>query len=265
MITNLMSAAMVGVVILGQQAAAPGTQAQAPSVAIESVWDFVVKGGPVMIPIAACSLIAFTVILERLLSLRRCNVLPPEFVPGLKAALGATQDRKRALDYCEAHPSPVANIFAAGLRKLGEPAEAVRRQVEEAGQREVFRLRKFLRTLAVMASIAPMLGLLGTVTGMITCFQTVAASAEALGRTELLARGIYEAMITTAAGLIVAIPLILAHHAISAKVDRLVFEMDTKTIEFMESLSDLESRRPGAISAPRAEAELRDLPEAAAA
>jgi biopolymer transport protein ExbB len=96
-------------------------------------------------------------------------------------------------------------------------------------------LRKRLRLLSVIASVAPLLGLLGTVTGMITAFQTVAASAEALGRTELLATGIYEAMVTTAGGLIVAIPTLLAYHWISSRVDHLVAEMDTVTVDFIET------------------------------
>ncbi len=218
------------------QAADPVASGSSNSPAqIESVWDFVIKGGPVMIPIGLCSLVALTVIVERLISLRRKKILPPSFLPDLKTVLkDAVGDKSKALEYCNRHPGPLSNMLRAGIKKLGEPVELVRRHIEEAGAREVVRLRKFLRGLSVIASVAPLLGLLGTIFGMITAFQTVAASAEALGRTELLAKGIYEAMITTAAGLLVAIPTVLAYHAISAKVERLVFEMDAQAIEFVE-------------------------------
>jgi biopolymer transport protein ExbB len=220
--------------LLCGQAADPGAaQTPGPSAQIESVWDFILKGGPVMIPIGLCSLVALTIIVERLLSLRRKNILPPALLSDLKGVL-EDGNKTKALEYCDRHPSPLSNTLAAGIKKLGEPVEMVRRHIEEAGAREVVRLRKYLRVLSVIASVAPLLGLLGTIFGMITAFQTVAASAESLGRTELLAKGIYEAMITTAAGLLVAIPTVLAYHAVSAKVERLVFEMDAMAIDFVE-------------------------------
>lgn len=265
MIAGYTSSSAISLAAFGQQAAAPAAETVASGVKIESVWDIALKGGPVMIPIALCSLVALTVVIERLLSLQRRRVLPPEFLPGLKAVLGDTRDRQKALDFCALHSSPLASIFSAGIRKLGEPAEVVRRQIQEAGQREVFKLRKYLRSLSIIVSITPLLGLLGTITGMIRCFQTVAASAEALGRTELLARGIYEAMITTAAGLSVAIPVILAHHAISAKVDRLVFEMDTVTIDFLEKLGESGTEEAkGPLATSRSTVEPSDVLEAAA-
>src|SRR3972149_2971613 len=198
------------------------------AVKVKSIWDFVVKGGPVMMPIGVCSLVALTVIIERLLSLRRGRIIPPDFRPALPGLLddGGADRREKALDYCRKHGTPIAAIFGAGIKKLGESVELVELHIQEAGQREVLKLRKHLRPLSVIAAIAPLLGLLGTIMGMITAFETVAASAEALGRTELLAEGIYEAMITTAAGLIVAIPVVIAYHWFTAHVDHLVSEMD---------------------------------------
>ena len=204
-----------------------------PDASINSVWDFVVKGGPVMVPIGICSLIALTIIIERLITLRRRNVIPPKFVSGLKDAM-AGGDSSRALAFCKTHRSTVASVFAAGIKRLGDPVETVERHVQEAGMREIVKLRKNLRGLSVIGSVAPLLGLLGTITGMITAFQTVAASGEALGRTELLAKGIYEAMITTAAGLIVAIPVLICYHWLAAKIDAMIFEIDHMTVEFIE-------------------------------
>ncbi len=206
------------------------------AIKVKSIWDFVVKGGPVMIPIGVCSLVALTVILERLLSLRRGRIIPPDFRPALTGLLddGGAERREKALDYCRKHGTPIAAIFGAGIKKLGEPVELVERHIQETGQREILKLRKYLRTLSVIAAIAPLLGLLGTILGMIKAFETVAASGEALGRTELLAKGIYEAMITTAGGLIVTIPVVIAYHWFAARVERLVAEIDAMVVEFIE-------------------------------
>lgn len=217
----------------------PGASAAAtPSVKIESVWDFVVKGGPVMIPIGICSLIALTVIIERLFTLRRDHVIPKGFLPGLRSVMDRSEPgNNRALAYCQSSASPLANIVAAGLRKWGAPRDTLEKAVADAGEREVNRLRKYLRVLSLIIAVSPLLGLLGTILGMISAFQTVAASGENLGRTELLAKGIYEAMITTAAGLIVTIPALACYHGLCAKISRLVDEMDLLTIEFFEDLA----------------------------
>lgn len=218
-----------------QHAVGP-TTVGSDAVQVKSIWDFVVKGGPVMIPIGVCSLVALTVIIERLLSLRRGRIIPPDFRPALTGLLdnAGADRREKALDYCQKHGTPIAAIFGAGIKKLGEPVELVERYIQETGQREILKLRKYLRTLSVIAAIAPLLGLLGTILGMIKAFETVAASGEALGRTELLAKGIYEAMITTAGGLIVTIPVVIAYHWFSARVERLVAEIDAMVVQFIE-------------------------------
>ena len=174
-----------GVNLLAQ--AEPGAGVDASAVQVQSVWDFVVKGGPMMIPIGLCSLLALAVIVERALTLRRRKVIPPDFMTGLRPVMDNNGDGyKGALEYCRTNESPIANIFAAGIRSLGASVELVEKHIEQAGEREVFKLRKYLRMLSVIASIAPLMGLLGTIFGMIDAFQTVAASGEALGRTESL-------------------------------------------------------------------------------
>jgi biopolymer transport protein ExbB len=205
------------------------------SIEVQSVWDFILKGGPMMIPLAICSLVALAVIVERVMSLRRNRVIPPGFMDGLKTEMNnGTEDHARAVDFCRRNGSPIANILAAGIRKLAKPIEVVEKHIQDAGEREMVRLRKYLRLLSVVAAIAPLMGLLGTIFGMIRAFQTVAIAPEAMGKTALMAKGIYEAMITTAAGLILAIPVLVCYHWISAKIDRLVFDMDQLTVEFIE-------------------------------
>ncbi len=207
----------------------------ASSVEVQNLWDFIRKGGVMMIPIGLCSLVALTVVVERLISLRRRNVIPDDFLPGLKKVLKKMPaDKAEALAYCRRSDSPVANVFAAGIKRIDRSVEGAEKHIGEAGEREVLNLRRYLRVLSVIASVTPLLGLLGTILGMITAFQTVAASPDALGKTELLAKGIYEAMITTAAGLLVAIPVLVCFHWISAKIDRLVMDIDQMSMNFVD-------------------------------
>jgi biopolymer transport protein ExbB len=220
-------------------AAAAGGQAAIESTAntaeIETLWDLVVKGGVLMIPIGLCSLIALTVFVERAISLRRRRIIPAGFLDGLRQQFESNADDPgRAIEYCANDGSPVANVFAAGLKRLSGPIEWIERQISEAGQRDVLKMRRYLRVLSVIAAVAPLLGLLGTIFGMITAFKTVATTADALGKTEMLAEGIYEAMITTAAGLVVAIPALIAFHWLSAKIQKLVMEIDQMTVDFVE-------------------------------
>ena len=233
----LTTATLWNLTLLGQ--AVSEAPSATDSAVVQSIWDFVVKGGPMMAPIGVFSLVALTVVLERLISLRRRHVIPRSFLPGLKEALGDNGDgREEAIEYCRKNGSPIANIFLAGIKKLGEPIDLLERHIMEAGEREVLKLRKYLRLLSVTASIAPLMGLLGTIFGMIIAFQTVATSGEALGKAELLAKGIYQAMITTAAGLMLAIPVLIAYHWFSAKIEGLVAEMDHLTVEFIEEYAE---------------------------
>ncbi len=249
--------------VLGQTAA-ESPLAQAGTASGGSVFELVVKGGWMMIPIGICSLVALGVIAERLASLRRARVIPPAFMRGLKAVMVVDgEDRSKALEYCQNADSPVSQILAAGIKRLHEPIDLLEKHIEDAGQRVVFRLRKHLRLLSVIGSIAPLLGLLGTMFGMIKAFQTVAVSGEALGKTELLAKGIYEALITTAAGLLVAIPVWIGYHWISGRVEHLVSEMDEMTVEFVEQYAD--PRPPGEAAAVPRLAETPDEPASTAA
>lgn len=221
------------VLLLGQVEAAEA--AGAASEQALTVWNLALKGGPLMIPIGICSLVALAVIVERLVSLRPRQVIPPGFARGLQPILESSKrNGTAALDYCSSNGSPIANIFAAGLKRMHEPLELLEKHIQEAGQREVHKLRKHLRLLALIASISPLLGLLGTIFGMIKAFQTVALAGNALGKAELLATGIYQAMITTAAGLMVAIPALIGYHWISARIEQLVAEMDQVTCDFVE-------------------------------
>ncbi len=226
-------------------AAPPSTDAST----IATVWDLTWRGGPVMVPIALCSLVALALVIERAIALRPSRTIPADFVAATRAAL--KQGTEQALAMCRAHPSPVARIFETALARWDRDPEQVEKRIVEAGLREAALLRKHLRTLSMIAAVAPLLGLLGTIFGMIKAFRTVSMTPEALGRTELLAGGIYEAMVTTAAGLVVAIPVVLAYHWLSSRVDRLVLDMDRTCIDLAEDrvLADQPSRREPQLAA----------------
>ncbi len=203
-------------------------QAAAPS-----VFDLATKGGVMMIPIALCSLVVVAVVLERLAVLRFRRVVPRDFERDLHAAM-KDSGHDEALSVCKKHGSPAARIIAAGINKLGHAHEVIEKHLTASGEHELFLLRKRLRALTVIAAVAPLLGLTGTIFGMIRAFQTVATSGESLGKAELLAGGIYEAMITTAAGLLVAIPTIIFYHYLASRVDRLARELDRIAVDFVE-------------------------------
>ncbi|MCC6660889.1 MAG: MotA/TolQ/ExbB proton channel family protein [Phycisphaerales bacterium] len=232
--------APAGFVTLAQDAANPivaGGQ-------LHSVWDFIVKGGPTMGAIIACSLVALAVVVERAIVLRRKAVIPPGFLEGLEAIGG---DRQRALTYCEASGSPAGAVLAAAIRRRGQPEAAVEKAVEDAGRRELMRLRKRVRLLGVLPQVSTMLGLLGTIFGMIKTFQAIAVSGQALGKTELLAKGIFEAWTCTAAGLLVAIPVMIAYHIVLGKIDGLIVDLDKLAVDFVAG-EHARATRPAAVA-----------------
>ncbi len=205
------------------------------AVAVNSVLDFMLKGGVMMVPIGVCSLIVLAVVVERLVVLRYRKIIPIGLVDGLNTILKrGLPAKKKALGYCEEDGSPMAVILAAGVGQLGRAPERVEKHLAATGEQVVFGLRKRLRVLSVIAAVTPLMGLVGTIFGMIKAFQMVAVSADALGKTELLAEGIYEAMITTAAGLLVAIPTLILFHWIAGKIEHVVQEMDAISVNFVE-------------------------------
>ena len=192
------------------------------------------KGGlQFMIPIGVCSLIGLTIIIERLFALRKSAIMPRSFMPGLKGVFdGHDRDPQAGLDYCNSQRSPLSRVVAAGIRKLHKSEEAVERAVEDAGAIEVDKLRRNMHLLFGVSAVAPMLGLLGTVWGMIEAFQV--ASIAGLGKASKLATGIYQALVTTFAGLVVAIPVLILYYYFLGKIDQMVHQMNDVTMEFVD-------------------------------
>jgi biopolymer transport protein ExbB len=185
-------------------------------------------GGPLMWPIALCSVIVVAFSVERLVVLRRRRVIPKDFVKRFLEHLEAGQlDRTTALALCEQNGSPIAQVFAHGVRKWGKPSVEVEQAIIDGGERQVGQLRKNLRILNTIATVSPLLGLLGTVQGMIKSFNGMAAGTGTVKVAEELARGIGMALIATAGGLIVAIPALVLYMYFAGRVDGLVMEMDS--------------------------------------
>ena len=202
-----------------------------------NMWNIVKDGGPLMIPILICSLILVTFVFERLISLRRGRVIPKPFVTRfIRQIREGELDRERALDLCLESASPVADVLAGAVRKWGRPAVEVEQAVIDAGERTTNGLRRYLRVFNGVATVAPLLGLLGTVVGMIRAFNAI-ATADAMGRPELLATGISQALLTTAAGLCVAIPALILYMYFVSRVDRLIIDIDALGQQLVNMIS----------------------------
>lgn len=172
------------------------------------------------------SVIAVWFAIERIVVLRRGRVIPRPFVERFLQHLEQGKlDREQALRLCEENGSPVAAVFAHGIRKWGKPSVEVEQAIIDGGERQVSQLRKHLRVLNGVATVTPLLGLLGTVIGMIAAFNRI-ASTNAMGKPEELAVGIALALLTTAAGLMIAIPSLIVYMYLAGRVDALVMDMD---------------------------------------
>jgi len=221
-----------------------------------SLFDTMVAGGPLLIPIVLASFAMVLIVFERMFSLRRRRVVPRLFIERFLLQLreGAL-DRDEALERCEDEYSHIARVFAAAVRKWGKSAVEVEQAVLDEGERIANVLRRYLRVLNGVSTVSPLLGLLGTVWGMIQAFNVIATS-PAMGRAEMLAGGISVALITTAGGLLVAIPALIFYLYFVGRVDSLVMEIDHYGQEIVNLISfeALEDRRASRVSIPRRKA-----------
>ena len=194
-------------------------------------------GGILMIPLLGCSFALAVFGIERAVSLRTTRVVPKLFVARLIERLQARDiTRGEALDVCDENGSPAARVFASAIRRWGKPAVEIEQAAIDACERELNHLRRYRRVFNGVATIGPLLGLLGTVFGLIRSFNDV-AGAGAMGRPDLLARGFGEALITTAMGLLVAIPAMVLHSYFTSRVDRLAMRLDETCQQVIDEIS----------------------------
>lgn len=197
--------------------------------------DLIVKGGVFMYPIIFCSIVALAVFLERLWVLRRKHILPQAFIRKVGELL-RQQKVSEALFLCQGDTSSISNIFSAGLKNIGRGMWLVKEAVEDRGGREAVILEKRVGILATIANLTPLLGLLGTVSGMIKTFNVI--SIQGVGDPAALAGGIAEALITTATGLCVAIPTLVCHRIIRDKAESLIFEMEENSLKIIDIMEN---------------------------
>ncbi len=201
------------------------------------MWELMIKGGPLMFLILLCSVIAFAVVIERLWHLWRAKINTKDFMEDIAETLKRNKIML-AIDKCNVMPGPIAEILKAGILKYDRPRSEIKEAVEDAGLHEVPRLEKNLGVLATIAHIAPLIGLLGTVTGMVRAFQVIEQKAVAMTPVNPgdLAGGIWEALITTVAGLAVAIPTYVAYNFLVTKVDGFVLEIEKSATDLVNIL-----------------------------
>jgi len=202
------------------------------------LWDLFQRGGPLVYPILFCSIIALAVVMDRIYHLRRAKVDTEKFMERVSNALRRNRVVE-TIDMCEATPGPIAHILKAGLLKHDRPRQEVRDAIEDAGLFEVPRLQKYLNVLGTVAHVTPLLGLLGTVTGMVSAFQVIEEKAAHFGPVNPgdLAAGIWEALLTTVFGLCVAIPSLVAYNWLMSWVNRFVLDMELSARELVNVLS----------------------------
>ena len=197
------------------------------------MWELVRAGGPFMWPIIVCSIAAVGILLERLWTLQRKRVLPQDLIKKVSDLAEKNQVTPKVIEALEKN-SPLGRILAAALANRHRGREIMMERVEDTGRHVIHELERFLNTLGTIASISPLLGLLGTVTGIINAFRAVMLGG--MGDPRMLASGISEALVCTAAGLTVAIPAYISFRYLRGKVERIVVEMEKIAVNFADSL-----------------------------
>jgi biopolymer transport protein ExbB len=198
------------------------------------VIEFLVKGGPVMVPIGLSSVVALAAFFERMWSLRRDRVVPQSFCVEI-IELVRQERYQDAVTLCKKRDTPIARILEVAIEARGESRSLIKERVEEVGRREAAELERYLPVISTVASLGPLLGLLGTVSGMITTFEAIGAGG--MGKMEFVAGGISIALITTFSGLLVAIPSVIGHRYLASKVDGLVVDLEEVSLGVVDLLA----------------------------
>ncbi|OGX85189.1 biopolymer transporter ExbB [Hymenobacter lapidarius] len=210
-------------------AAAPIVPADVPLI------DLLLRGGPVMIPLVALFSVSIYIIIERYLTIRKAAGNPDFFMNSIRSLM-IKNDLSGAKLLCAQTASPLARMVEKGLRRIGLPLREIETSVENVGKIEIARLEKNISILGIIAGIAPMIGFVGTIIGVIKIFYSIAATQE-FGIPQV-ADGLYVKLVTSATGLIVGIIAHVGYHWLSILVERMVFRMENSAIEFMDILQD---------------------------
>ncbi len=204
-----------------------------------SLWQVFLAGGPVMWPILLCSVFALAIMLEKFWYIYKVKIDTNDFLSKILDKMKHHQV-KEALEICDDTKSPISHILKAGILKYDRPRPQIKEAIEDASLNEIPKLERNLTALATIAHISPLLGLLGTVTGMVRCFQTIQAKATSFHPVSPgdLAGGIWEALLTTVAGLIVAIPAFVAYNYLVSRINNFILEMEKAATELVNFLTE---------------------------
>lgn len=210
------------------------------------MWEIVRSGGPLMWPIILCSVAALAIVGERLWTLHPQRVMPRGLLQKVWQLVENNQINDKVIAALQQN-SPLGRVLAAGLANRHRSRDVLMERLEDTGRHVVHELERFLNTLGTIASITPLLGLLGTVTGIIKAFNAITQGG--MGDPRMLSGGISEALITTAAGLLVAIPALIAYRYLRGRVDRIVIEMEKDAIQLADAVEQAQLRDRGAVEA----------------
>jgi biopolymer transport protein ExbB len=212
--------------------------AQATQVAAQqsiNLFDLILKGGWVMIPIGILSVIAIFLIVERYITISRARKVDPNFMNNIREFLLAGKT-DAALSMCKSTNTPIARLLEKGLKRLGKPIKEIESAVENTGKLEIYKLEKNMNYLGIIAGIAPMLGFVGTISGVIKIFYNISIANNI--SIDLIAGGLYEKMITSAAGLIVGIIAHIGFHLLNSMIDRVVFQVESTAVDFIDIIQE---------------------------
>lgn len=230
---------------------------------LPTLWDLAVQGGVFMIPIAVASVVTLTFTLERLFGLRRGRILPGRLIRGLRELMSqGTVDPRKLWDLCEYRPSPLASVIRAAVLKTGRPHAELEKSVEDAVARETADMARNLRPINLVASVSPLLGLLGTVQGMIMAFMvTSSTTSTGTAKAQELAHGIYTALVTTFAGLCVAVVSIILANFLEGRIERRLRQLEALFLDLLPQLERYEGRLrlTEAVGDPEAGLQVRPL------
>jgi biopolymer transport protein ExbB len=201
---------------------------------MSNLWEMILKGGVVMIPLFFTSILALAVVIERGFFLRRRRIIKPEILDMIQR-IEKPEDAEKATFGLSQQRGPFSNIIRVGLQNHGRSREEIKEAVVDQGRQETRVLERGLVVLETIAGIAPLLGLLGTVLGMVRVFRVI--SEQGLGQTQSLSGGISQALITTVVGLSIAIPTLVAYNYFSHRVEDLVLEIEKHSAALLEKLN----------------------------
>ncbi|MCO4818013.1 MAG: MotA/TolQ/ExbB proton channel family protein [Bacteroidetes bacterium] len=201
-----------------------------------NVLDIALNGGIMLIPIVILSIIAIYLLVERYLTIKKAREYDPLFMKRIKDMV-LEGNIKGAQSLCEATNTPIARMLEKGLSRIGKPLQDVQVAVQNVGNLEVSKLEKGMPLLATISGAAPMIGFLGTVTGMIKTFYTLSQNADGI-QVGSLSGGIYEAMVTTVGGLIVGIIAYISYNSLTSMIDKVIYRMESTSMEFLDILHE---------------------------